>query len=223
MEIIIGRDAITSQLNIAVDGKETLWGQVGCVPHTVGLQHCKLTIDANGMRVENLDINNYTFVNGKGVESKSISRNDKIELGAGHYPFDWSAIDSFVTDICPLEQVWDEYNRQRMKFEIDEKRFGILRTATGLITMIAIVLSFTTGRHSHWYIVLYGIAILISVVFNIKAWKNASLIPQKRQQLKEQFEHDYVCPHCKRFLGNQSFQILTQNDHCPYCRTQFIL
>ena len=175
------------------------------------------------MRIENMDINNHTFVNGKGVESKSVCHNDKIELGIGHYLLDWSVIDSLAVDIRPLEIVWDEYNHQRMAFEIAEKRFGILRAATGLITMIAIVLSITTGRQSHWYIMLYGIAILVSIIFNVIAWKNASAIPLKKQQLKQQFEHDYICPHCKRFLGNQSFQVLAQNDHCPYCKTQFIL
>ena len=223
MDIIIGRDAITSQLCITVGDKVVLCGPKGGVPSMVGLQHCKLSITGEGMRIDNLDINNHTFVNGNEVESKGVTRQDRIELGTEHYLLDWTAIDAFAVDIRPLEQVWNDYEHQRIKLQITERRFNTLRSATGLIIMIAIALSIITGRQSLWYIVLYGVAILVSLVLFVKAWKNAASVPQKTQQLSQQFQRDYVCPHCGRFLGNQSFQILSQNDYCPYCKTQFIL
>jgi len=223
MDIIIGRDAITSQLNITVGEKEVLWGPKNGVPPTVGVRHCKLTVTGKGIRIDNLDINNHTFVNGKEVESKGVTRQDRIELGAKRYQLDWTAIDAIAADIRPLEQVWNNYEHQRIKLQISERRFNTLRSATGLIIMIAIALSIITGRQGMWYIVLYAVAILISLGLFVKAWKNAASIPQKTQQLSQQFQRDYVCPHCKRFLGNQSFHILSQNDNCPYCKTQFIL
>lgn len=224
MEIIIGRDAITSQLSITANGQEKLIGKEGSLPPTVSPQHCKLIINDKGIRLRNLDINNFTYVNGQGVESKGVTLTDKIELGPGRYLLDWESVSSFLpADIRPLEKVWNEYERERMELQITERRFNSLRSATGLITMAAIVLGIMTGRQSFWYIVIYVVAILISLGFTIKAWRNASLVPQKSQRLNQQFQHDYVCPHCGRFLGNQSYQILSQNDHCPYCKTQFIL
>ncbi len=224
MEIIIGRNAVTSQLNIAADGKERLFGNEGSVPPTVSSQHCKLIITEKGMRLKNMDVNNYTYVNGQGIESKGVTLADKIELGPGKFLLDWASVSSFLpSDIRPLEKVWNEYERERLELQITERRFNSLRSATGLITMAAIALGFMTGRQSFWYIVIYVVAILISLGFTIKAWRNASLVPQKSQRLNQQFQHDYVCPHCGRFLGNQSYQILSQNDHCPYCKTHFIL
>ena len=99
MDIIIGRDAITSQLSITVGDKVVLWGPKGGVPPMVGLQHCKLSITGEGMRIDNLDINNHTFVNGNEVESKGVTRQDRIELGTEHYLLDWTAIDAFAVDI----------------------------------------------------------------------------------------------------------------------------
>ena len=223
MEIIVGRDANTGQLKLVADGKEILCGKAGSVPVAVGNQHAKLTITDKGMRLQNLDINNHTFVNGREIQSKGISQDDRIELGATRYQLNWTDVLNVApADIRPLEQVWNDYERQRMKLRIASGRFNVLKSATGLITMAAIALSIATGGRSLWYIVLYATAILISLAFTIKAYRNAEQGPQKEQELNQQFQHDYVCPHCHRFLGNQSYHLLAQNSNCPYCKTQFI-
>lgn len=224
MEIIIGRDTNTGQLKLVADGKEVLCGKDGSVPTSVGTQHVKLTITSKGMRLKNLDINNHTFVNGREIQSKGVSQADCIEMGATHYVLSWADVLSIApADIRPLEQVWNEYERQRLDLQIAERRFNSLRSITGLITMVAIALSIATGGRSFWYIVLYAVAILISLGFTIKAWYNAERVPQRTQELNQQFQRDYVCPHCHRFLGNQPYNILAQNSHCPYCKIQFIL
>ena len=91
-----------------------------------------------------------------------------------------------------------------------------------LITMIAIALSIATGGRSLWYMALYAVAILISIIFFVKAYKDSSKVPQKRQEMIRQFQDDYTCPHCGRFLGNQPYHLLAQNSQCPYCRVKFI-
>lgn len=221
--IIIGRDANTGQLLLNGVGKSGTYGN--SVPQDISEQHCRLDFDKENIRLKNLDINNFTYVNGQAVESKAISRKDKIELGSSRFPLSWEAIDAIVppvADIRPLQQVWDEYERQNVKLQVDERKFNALRSATGLITMVAIALSIATGGKSAWYMLLYALAILISIAFFIKAYRDSSKIPQKRQELSHQFQRDYVCPHCGRFLGNQPYHLLTQNDHCSYCRVNFI-
>ena len=221
--IIIGRDANTGQLLLNGVGKSGTYGN--SVPQDISEQHCRLDFDKENIRLKNLDINNFTYVNGQAVESKAISRKDKIELGSSRFPLSWEAIDAIVppvADIRPLQQVWDEYERQNVKLQVDERKFNALRSATGLITMVAIALSIATGGRSAWYMLLYALAILISIAFFIKAYRDSSKIPQKRQELSHQFQRDYVCPHCGRFLGNQPYHLLTQNDHCSYCRVNFI-
>lgn len=221
--IIIGRDTYTGQLLLNGVGKSGTYGNN--VPQDISEQHCRLDFDKENIRLKNLDINNFTYVNGQAVESKAISRKDKIELGSSRFLLSWEAIDAIVppvADIRPLQQVWDEYERQNVKLQVDERKFNALRSATGLITMVAIALSIATGGRSAWYMLLYALAILISIVFFVKAYRDSSKIPQKRQELSHQFQRDYVCPHCGRFLGNQPYHLLAQNDHCPYCRVNFI-
>ena len=221
--IIIGKDKTSDKLLLSSEAKNATYGEG--VPEDIGTQHCRIEFDGNNIRIKNLDINNYTFVNGQAVESKSITRKDKIELGQSHYSLPWQAIDSVVppmADIKPLRMIWDEYESQNTKLQIDERRFNSIRSATGLITMVAIALSIMTGRQSAWYFVLYGTAILVSLLFTIKAYRDASKIPQMRNEQNRKFQREYICPNCGHFMGNQPYDILAQNQQCPYCRAKFI-
>lgn len=221
--IIIGRDAQTGQILLNGVGKSGTYGNN--VPQDISEQHCRLDFNQGIIHLKNLDINNFTYVNGQAVESKTITRHDRIELGSSHFPLSWEAIDAIIppeAGIRHLQEVWNDYNRQNVKLQIDERRFNALRSATGLITMIAIALSIATGGRSVWYMALYAIAILVSIAFFVKAYMDSSKVPEERQALTNQFQHDYVCPHCGRFLGNQPYHLLSQNSHCPYCRVKFI-
>lgn len=222
MEIRIGRDTESTKLRLTAGGKSVLYSNGG-VPASVLENHCLLIADGEHLRIKNLDINAYTYVNGQAVESKAIRRHDKIELGKDKYPFDWNALSSFLpADIRPLEAVWNQFEKQNISLQISERKFNTLRSATGLITMVAIALSIATGGRSLWYVALYALAIIVSLIFFVKAYLDSSKMPQKRQELTRGFQRDYVCPHCGHFLGNQSYEILTQNDQCPYCKTKFI-
>lgn len=223
MEIIIGRDTATGKLRFTVDGKDALYGEAKPLPQSVLPAHCVLTLTDESLRIRNLDINNLTFVNGQCVESKALNRGDRIELGADRYPLSWQALQAVLpADIRQLAEVWNTYENENIRLQIAERKFNTLRSTTGLITMIAIALSIATGGRSVWYVALYAIAIVISLVFFIKAYLDSSKMPQKRQELSRQFQRDYVCPHCGHFLGNQSYELLAQNSHCPYCKTKFI-
>lgn len=48
MELIIGRDASTSQLRITMGQQSKTFGVAGSVPMTVSRQHCSLTINPDG-------------------------------------------------------------------------------------------------------------------------------------------------------------------------------
>lgn len=224
MTIEIGRDLVSAKLKLTLDGNSVLTDKAD-VPPSVSQEHCRIEIDGNVIRLRNLDINNYTYVNGQAVESKVIQPTDQIELGSSHYPLNWQEAEKLlppVADIRPLNKVWEEYESQNIELQIDERRFNTLRSVTGLITMVAIALSIATGGRSAWYLVLYGVAITASLVFFVKAYRDASNIPQKRQELTRKFQREYTCPHCGHFLGNQPYELLVQNDSCPYCKTTFI-
>ena len=222
MEIIIGRDSQSAKLVLIIDGQPQAPAASGVIPASVAPQHCKLFINKGQMRLQNLDINNYTYVNGQSIESKAITMEDKIELGQDHYLLDWNFLKSYTPlDIRPLKKIWEDYEAQSLKITIATGKFNALRSVTGLITMLAIALSIAYGGRNKWYLVLYGIAIIISVVFFVKAYRDSSKLPQKRQELNKKFQRDYVCPNCGHFMGNQSYDILTQNGSCPYCKKTF--
>ena len=167
MEIIIGRDIQSGKLSLTVDGKGEIQGQ----------QHCKLTINNGQMRLKNLDVNNYTYVNGQSIESKSVTQNDTIELGSDHYPLDWNLLKPYLPlDIRHLKKVWEDYEAENLKIQIKERKFNALRSVTGLITMLAIALSIAGGGRNKWYLMLYAIAIIISLALYQRSSKLRSLV-----------------------------------------------
>ena len=223
MDIIIGRNDSDGRLLLTVDGNDQLVATPGSVPPSVGTTHCTLTINNGQMRLKNLDVNNYTYINGQSIESKAVTKDDQITLGSDGYLLDWNLLKPILpTDIRHLQKVWEDFEQQNIQLQIQDRKFNALRSATGIITMFAIALSIATGGKSIWYILLYGLAIVISVVCFVKAYRDSSKLPQKRQELNRKFQHDYVCPNCGHFMGNQSYDILAQNGSCPYCKKQFI-
>lgn len=224
MEILIGRDENSGRMKLTAEGRSVLYG-TDKLPISALPEHLKLTIEDGTIRLKNLNINAYTYVNGQAVESKTITKEATIEIGTDHVRFDWRALDEFIpaeVDIHPLQAIWNTFENENIALQIAERKFNTLRSTTGIITMAAIALSIATGGKSQWYFLLYGLAIVVSVVFFVKAYRDSSKMPQKRQELNRAFQRDYVCPHCGHFMGNQPYEILTQNSHCPYCKAKFI-
>ena len=224
MEIIIGRDQNTRQLSVVKDGRSKLYGQPNSVPMDVSRHHMSLQPVGNGKwMIKNLNERNVTFVNGIAVESKTISENDRIELGNSHYLFNWSAISEpkvETVDIRPLKIIWKEYDEQKFDAQIAERKFNAARSATGIITMLAIACSIILG-HGPIYIMLYTVAIGISVAFAYQAYIKSTEVPQQQRELTKHFQQRYVCPKCGHFMGFTDYDILTQNDACPYCKTKY--
>lgn len=224
MEIIIGRNQQTRQLNIIKDGVERAYGQANSVPTDVSRHHLSLQpAGAGKWQVKNLNERNVTFVNGIAIESKTVSESDKVELGNSHYLFQWSALSEpkvETIDIRPLKAIWKEYDEQKFDSQIAERKFNAARSATGIITMLAIACSIILG-HGPIYILLYAFAIGISVAFTYQAYKKSTEIPQQQRELTKHFQQRYVCPKCGHFMGFTDYDILTQNDACPYCKTKY--
>lgn len=224
MEIIIGRDQQTRQLCIIKDGNSKLFGQPGSVPMDVSRHHVSLQPVGTGRwQIKNLNERNVTFVNGIAVESKIISESDKVELGNSHYLFQWSALSEpkvETIDIRPLKKIWTEYDEQRLELQIAERKFNAARSATGIITMLAIACSFILG-HGPIYLLLYALAIVISLVFTYQAYQKSSEVPRQQKEMNKSFQRRYVCPKCGHFMGFQDYDILAQNDACPYCKKKY--
>ena len=190
----------------------------------VSRHHISLQLAGDGKwKIKNLNEKNVTFVNGIAVESKTISESDKVELGNSHYLFQWSALSEpkvETIDIRPLKAIWKEYDEQKFDAQIAERKFNAARSATGIITMLAIACSIILG-HGPIYILLYAVAIGISAAFTYQAYIKSTEIPQQQRELTKHFQQRYVCPKCGHFMGFTDYDILTQNDACPYCKTKY--
>lgn len=224
MEIIIGRDQQTRQLSIVKDGIAKNYGQPGSVPMDVSRHHISLQQTSGGKwKVKNLNEQNVTFVNGIAIESKTISENDIVELGNSRYLLNWDVLNESkeeTVDIRPLKTIWEEYDEQRLEFQIAERKFNAARSATGIITMVAIACSLILG-HGPIYLILYALAIGISVAFTFQAYKKSSDVPRRQREMNKEFQKRYTCPKCGHFMGFIDYDILTQSDVCPYCKTKY--
>ena len=225
MIIIIGRDAKTSQLRLNIDGKTTAVEVKEKVPSGVSREHISITVDDDEQfTLENLNIGNDTYVNGMPVERKRIKKEDCIELGKEHYLLNWKDIDSFIpkyVNIGNLEKVWNDYQEQVLQMQIKERRSGVLRSATGLITMAAMLLSIFTGRNNQLFLVLYIVAGVVSAAFFVKAYLDSAKMPRMQQEIRDGFPKQYVCPNCGQFLGNLSYDIISKRTSCPYCKVKY--
>ena len=228
IDTIIGRDADSGKLRIVSGGKAMTAGDADSVPASVSREHLRLTVSDQGIVVvHNINIENDLYVNRYAVESKRISHGDRIELGRDHYHLQWAILDQLfrVTDIRPLEQVWKDYQAQRMKLQIKERRFGVLRSATGILTTAAMILGFMEiggGAANSLRLILYGSSFAVMLIFFILAWRSASCIPLQQQQLEENTRRRYCCPECGALFNLQSYDLLRQMKKCPHCGAIFI-
>lgn len=220
-EIVIGRDGQTGKLRLTVGKQTSTFGEANSVPRSVSQEHVRVTIGDDGIIVlTNLNTENDTYVNHRAVERKRISEGDRIVLGGEHYRLSWDMLKPFIprmADISPLEQLWKDYQTERLAMQIRERRFNTLRSATGLITTFAVVLGAFTGRDNPLFMVLYAAAAVISLVFFFIAYRASSKIPLQQNQLTEDVKHRYKCPSCGALLTLQDYDMLRQTKGCPHC------
>ncbi len=224
MEIIIGRDQNTRQLSIVKDGKSRLYGQPNSVPMDVSRHHISLQPAGNGKwQIKNLNEQNVTFVNGIAVESKTISESDKIELGNSHYLFSWSAIQEpkvETVDIHPLKRVWDEYNSANIEIRKRQKNIGLLASIPIGITMLGGLLSGVAPDDLKPFAYVFtAIALIVMLYGFYRRFTDNSI--EEQEEIKKTFQRRYICPKCGHFMGFQDYDILTQSDACPYCKTKY--
>lgn len=229
IELTIGRDAKTGQLQVS-NGKQTLlFGEKDSVPKNVSREHVMLCVNDRGeLILKNLNIENDTYVNGKGVEQKIIHRGDKIELGNEHWELSWHKyldpiLPKFV-DIRPLEKIYQDYENKKLKMQIKERRFNTIRSATGILTVGAMALSINgfLGRENPVFGYLYIVAAIITAMGFAWSYRLASQIPLENDRHLKETKKKYVCPECGKQFALQDYEQLKQQGKCQYCKSIFI-
>ena len=224
MEIIIGRDQQTRKLCIVKDGIAKLYGQAGSVPMDVSRHHISLQPAGTGKwQIKNINEQNVTFVNGVAIENKVISEKDKIEFGNSHYLFDWAALCEQkveTIDIRPLEEIWDWYETTQLEMKVKESRIQNNQKLASILSSCGILFYFIEGLGFLRYI-LMGLSILITIYLWYRGNKSDSSLNIRLNDLLKEFRRRYTCPKCGHFMGSIPYDVLIQNDGCPYCKRKY--
>lgn len=233
MDIIIGRNAQNGTLNFTMGQKTTSYGAPNSVPRSVSRRHCRIEVLPNGTyTIENLKMENDTFVNGSPIFKKTVTTSDTIELGGERYKLSWEVIQKIITsaipappktaDIRPLRYVWERYERDTNAIASSMAKKNAIRGGTGAISMIGMAVAFVPGLENV-RIIMIVIAVFIIILMAIISLIDAQNAPKKRKALQQRLRNEYVCPNCKKFFMNMDYDLLhRQYDNCPYCKAKFI-
>ena len=229
LELTIGRDATTGKLRMSNGKQAQLFGEKESVPKSVSREHVSISVTEMGeIILKNLNVENDTYVNGKGIEQKVIKQGDKIELGNERWVLSWkeyldAVLPKFV-DIRSLEQVWEEYKSNHLKMQIKERRFNAIRSATGILTLGAMALSLNgfLGKENPIYGYLYIAAAIVTALGFIWSYRLASKIPLENARNQEEAEKKYKCPQCEKLFPLQKYEQLKQQGKCMHCKAIFI-
>ena len=224
MELIIGRDGATAKLKV-VDGTQVkLYGEAASVPGDVSRQHCQLTaIDDNTFIINNIKAANVTWVNGVEIQTKRITRDDKVQLGQSRFLLPLNEIleqvKPNIVDITPLKAVWEKYNASTIAIRKRQQTNNLLSRIPIFMTMLGGVLIALNEAIRPYSITFTVIALLIMAYGFYRQATDRAI--DKQEQLKKQFQRDYVCPKCGRFLGFVDYDLLHQNNNCPGCKAKY--
>lgn len=223
MEIIIGRDQQTRQLCVIKDGNSRLYGQSNSVPMDVSRHHFSLQAAGAGKWIiKNLNERNVTFVNGLAIESKTISENDKIELGNSHYLFSWSALQEpkvETIDIRSLKVVWDNYQQNEIEIRNRQKNTGLWASVPLGFSMLGGLIAGVAPEIREIALLFTGIAFVLFLYGLYRRSQDNSTVELKANQ--EEFDSKWVCPKCGRPLTAKNYTVLSKLDGCPFCKTKF--
>lgn len=224
MEIIVGRDEKTRKLRVNVDGKQGLYGQPNSVPLEVSRQHLSLTDKGDGKwKIKNLNDQNVTYVNGVAIESKAVSEKDKIELGSTRYVLQWSLFSlpkNEIVDIRPLKDVWEWYESTQIELKESERKIQNIQKLSGILSSCGILFMFAEGLGTLRF-VLTGLSVLIGIILFVRGMSPDSSVNIKTIELGKEFRKKYICPKCGRFMGNEPYDVLIQNEACKFCKSKF--
>ncbi|MCM1293245.1 MAG: FHA domain-containing protein [Bacteroides sp.] len=233
--ILIGRGVSANGHNIVID--QTV--------KTASNNHARIITDGVTVKVEDLDSTNGTYVNGIRIASKKLNPGDRLTLGGPNgYPIDLKRFfagqqpifggndtplhphDDFCEKVRRLEHVYNQYQDD---VESLQKAQGSVLLIRMLPTMVLGVLTtIATALVSDEQKVAIGIGggIMTVVCFLCAAAmaNNKSVnINRERTRLTENFDLEFVCPHCGSSWKGHTFNYYRNKGECPMCHKKFVL
>ena len=121
-----------------------------------------------------------------------------------------------------LESVWNKYQEEKINLQKNNASKGFLRMLPmfvlgGLGYMISCFSELAQFRTA---ITLAGLG--IGIIITWISYKSATSLPEQMEKLNQQFQIDYICPKCKRFLGFTPFEGLKNRGQCSACKSKWV-
>ena len=234
MEIIIGREEGARRLHCVAGGREFNIGAAGSVPLSVSRQHCKVTVNGSDITIENIKVQNITFVDGNQIVSKTISATSKVQLGEERFLIPLQQILQLATggkvgapevptfSLKPLKSVWEEYDRRKMEIQNHAAKSANKQRLQGILSMLGMCVGFIPGIDQTVRIVIIVAALAIAIYFFIKGSMNET-VQQQLHDLDEEFAKKYKCPNpkCGKPFGNVPYRNLEYNKQCFACGCKY--
>ena len=110
-----------------------------------------------------------------------------------------------------LQKIWDDYNKNKIKWDRYTMMVNSIRMLTPIITM-----SLTQFVGQNWMVS----CIVLVVVMAIAIIAGEKVLEKKNMAMAEltaKMQSEYVCMHCNRFLGFLPYNILKEKGYCPHC------
>lgn len=237
MEIIIGREPVNNRLSLSVGSLKTTIGEHNSVPNSVSRTHCKICVDDAGtIIVTNLKEENVTWVNAHEIVSKHIKDTDTVTLGNEQHPINVSeviaAAKKLLADankpsaysLAPLEAVWDQYESDLLKMQIQQAKRANQQRLQGILSLCGTLCAFIEQLNVFRFVVLF-LALVCAVFFFWQENRTGSLFAVKKNERDKRFQGDYVCPNpdCRSFKGNTPYVSLKNIKSCPVCSCKYTI
>lgn len=239
MEIIIGREEGARRLHCVADGRVFNVGTAGSVPTSVSRQHCKLSINGNNITVENLKVQNVTFVDGNQVFSKAISATSRVQLGKEKFTIPLQQIISLATgssqtiaqphqptaptySLKPLKSVWEEYDKRKLAITEDAAKMANRQRLQGILSLLGMCISFIPGIDQSIRIIIIVAALGIACYFFMKG-QTGDTVQKQIHDLDDDFAKKYKCPNpkCGRPFGAIPYRQIEFNKSCLACGCKY--
>ena len=204
---------------------------------SIGRKHARIIRKHDGIYIEDLDSANGTFVNGKSVKLKKINASDKIMLGGINYyelnlgkalkMLPLSDIE-FQDKFLHLKQVYEDYQKEKVKIQSESQGKMMLKRTLpmALPGVLMVIIPFFLDRSkpqvSMIIQVLGGVfSALAMVLGSVWASKSMAKMPERLNDLREQFLIDYVCPNCGQDFGERPWENIKRQGKCRACQREF--
>ena len=171
-------------------------------------------LSTNVFLIEDKESTNGTFIDGQRIRRTTFTKNDKIAIA--RTPLDLNLFFKNILRKEPKKEIKksdnNDYSEEFQKLEIVYKAYAetknkLQNDQSWLTTGVRVGLSFIP-------VVGFGLSMLAG---------NFLKKPEKQAMLNEEFKVHYVCPKCKRFLGNIPFEGLSNmKKHSPPCNAIWV-